>query len=84
MLNIILGLCMLCLGILGVVWNWWAVVDLVTVVIPLLLVFWCLPPIVFASERARAEIDARHDALVRANDQAAGRRPASPLTSRGR
>jgi uncharacterized membrane protein HdeD (DUF308 family) len=38
MLNIILGLCMLCLGILGVVWNWWAVVDLVTVVIPLLLV----------------------------------------------
>jgi hypothetical protein len=30
-----------------------------SLVLPLLLVFWCLPPIVFASERARAEIDAR-------------------------
>jgi hypothetical protein len=55
-----------------------------SLVLPLLLVFWCLPPIVFASERARAHIDARHDASVRAADQAAGRRPASPLGSRGR
>jgi hypothetical protein len=50
-----------------------------SLVLPLLLVFWCLPPIVFASERAKAELDARD----RAADQAAGRRP-TPLPSRGR
>ncbi len=54
-----------------------------SLVLPLLLVFWCLPPIVFASERARAETDARNDARVRAADEASGRRPAAPLPSPG-
>ena len=54
-----------------------------SLVLPLLLVFWCLPPIVFASERAKAEIEARTDARVRAADEATGRRPAAPLPSRG-
>ena len=54
-----------------------------SLVLPLLLVFWCLPPIVFASERARAEIEARTGARVRAADEAAGRRPSAPLPSRG-
>jgi hypothetical protein len=54
-----------------------------SLVLPLLLVFWCLPPIVFASERAKAELDARTSARDHAADQAAGRRPA-PLPSRGR
>ena len=34
MLSIILGLCFLCLGIFGIVSNWWAVLDFVRVVIP--------------------------------------------------
>jgi hypothetical protein len=34
MLNIIVGLCLLCLGIFGIVSNWWAVLDFVRVVIP--------------------------------------------------
>jgi len=34
MLHIILGLCFLCLGIFGIVTNWWAVVDVIRVVIP--------------------------------------------------
>jgi ABC-type transport system involved in cytochrome c biogenesis permease component len=55
-----------------------------SLVLPLLLVFWCLPPIVFASERARAELDARTDARVRAADEAAGRRPAALRSSAGR
>ena len=38
MLNIILGICLLCLGILGLVRNWWAVVDFVGVLVPLILV----------------------------------------------
>jgi hypothetical protein len=38
MLNIILSLCFLCLGIYGVIANWWAVVDLIRVVVPVLLV----------------------------------------------
>jgi hypothetical protein len=54
-----------------------------SLVLPLLLVFWCLPPIVFASERAKAELDARTGARDRAADQATGRRP-TPLPSRGR
>jgi hypothetical protein len=54
-----------------------------SLVLPLLLVFWCLPPIVFASERAKAELDARTGARDRAADLAAGRRP-TPLPSRGR
>jgi hypothetical protein len=55
-----------------------------SLVLPLLLVFWCLPPIVFASERAKAELDARTGARDRASDQASGRRPMTPLPSRGR
>jgi len=38
MLNIIIGLCLLSLGIIGITNNWWAVVDFVFVVIPLALV----------------------------------------------
>jgi len=34
MLSIILGLCLLCLGVFGIVSNWWAVLDFVRVVIP--------------------------------------------------
>jgi len=34
MLSIILGLCLLCLGVFGIVSNWWAVLDFVKVVIP--------------------------------------------------
>ena len=52
-----------------------------SLVLPLLLVFWCLPPIVFASERIKAETDARTAQRVRAADEAAGRRPAAPLPS---
>jgi hypothetical protein len=55
-----------------------------SLVLPLLLVFWCLPPIVFASERARAELDARTGARDRAADEAAGRRPAALRSSPGR
>ena len=40
MMNIIVGLCLLCLGIIGIVRNWWAVLDFVRVVIPVgVLVF---------------------------------------------
>ena len=39
MVNIIIGLCLLCLGIFGVVANWWAVIDLIGVVVPVVLVF---------------------------------------------
>jgi len=40
MLHIILGLCLLCLGIFGIASNWWAVLDFVRVVIPVgVLVF---------------------------------------------
>jgi len=34
MLHIILGLCFLCVGIFGIVSNWWAVLDFIRVVIP--------------------------------------------------
>jgi hypothetical protein len=34
MLHIILGLCFLCIGIFGIVTNWWAVLDVIRVVIP--------------------------------------------------
>ena len=34
MLHIILGLCFLCIGIFGMVSNWWAVLDFIRVVIP--------------------------------------------------
>ena len=36
--NIILGLCLLCIGVAGIVTNWWAVADLFNVVIPLILI----------------------------------------------
>ena len=40
MLHIILGLCFLCVGIFGIVSNWWAVLDFIRVVIPVgVLVF---------------------------------------------
>ena len=46
MINIVIGLCLLCLGIAGVLTNWWAVVDFTVVVIPALLlvvgIFWIL------------------------------------------
>jgi len=38
MVHIIFGLCLLCLGIFGIVRNWWAVVDFVRVVIPVAVV----------------------------------------------
>ncbi|MBN2496111.1 MAG: hypothetical protein JXR96_16070 [Deltaproteobacteria bacterium] len=38
MLNIIVGICLLSLGIGGVLTNWWAIIDFITVVIPLVLV----------------------------------------------
>ena len=34
MLNIVVGLCLLCVGIFGIMTNWWAVFDFVKVVIP--------------------------------------------------
>lgn len=34
MLNIIVGLCLLCFGIFGIITNWWAVFDFVKVVVP--------------------------------------------------
>ena len=40
MLNIIFGLCLLSFGIIGIMNNWWAVLDFVRVVIPVgLLIF---------------------------------------------
>ena len=39
MVNFVLGLCLICLGIAGVVKNWYAVLDTVSVLIPLLLLF---------------------------------------------
>ena len=38
MLNIFFGICLLCLGICGIITNWWAVVDFITVMVPMLLV----------------------------------------------
>ena len=38
MINIIIGLCLLALGISGIATNWWAVIDFVGVLIPLALV----------------------------------------------
>jgi len=34
MLSIIIGLCLLCFGIIGITRNWWAVLDFVRIVIP--------------------------------------------------
>jgi len=38
MLNIVLGVCLLCIGIIGLARNWWAVLDFVGVIVPVLLV----------------------------------------------
>lgn len=37
MLHIIFGLCMLCFGIIVILSNWWAVIDFVKVIIPLVV-----------------------------------------------
>jgi len=37
-INIILGLCLISIGVAGIVTNWWAVADLFNVVIPLILI----------------------------------------------
>lgn len=37
-LNIIFGLCLISLGIYGIVSNWWAVADFISVAIPLVLI----------------------------------------------
>lgn len=39
LLHIILGLCLISSGVYGIVSNWWAVADFVSVVVPLLLIF---------------------------------------------
>lgn len=38
LLNIIFGLCLISLGIYGIVSNWWAVADVISVAIPLILI----------------------------------------------
>jgi len=38
-LHILLGICLLSLGIAGIASNWWAVLDFVSVVIPIIMVF---------------------------------------------
>jgi len=38
LLNIIFGLCLISLGIYGIVSSWWAVADLISVAIPLILI----------------------------------------------
>jgi hypothetical protein len=37
MFHIILGLCLVCLGIAGIARNWWAVLDFVGVALPVAL-----------------------------------------------
>jgi hypothetical protein len=37
MINVVIGLCLLALGVSGIAPNWWAVVDFVGVLIPLAL-----------------------------------------------
>jgi len=39
LLHLILGICLLSLGIAGIAHNWWAVMDFVGVVIPILMLF---------------------------------------------
>ncbi|KPA14486.1 membrane protein [Candidatus Magnetomorum sp. HK-1] len=38
-IHIILGICLLSLGIAGIASNWWAVLDFVSVIIPLIMLF---------------------------------------------
>jgi ABC-type transport system involved in cytochrome c biogenesis permease component len=35
-----------------------------SLILPLVLLFWCLPPIVFAGERARAARDSQREAVA--------------------
>ena len=37
MFNILFGICLVCLGICGIITNWWSVVDFITVMVPVLL-----------------------------------------------
>jgi len=37
--HLLLGICLLSLGIAGIASNWWAVMDFVSVVIPLIMIF---------------------------------------------
>jgi hypothetical protein len=37
--HILLGICLLSLGIAGIASNWWAVMDFVSVIIPLIMIF---------------------------------------------
>jgi hypothetical protein len=61
MLNIIIGLCLLSLGIGGIMTNWWAVVDFVAVLIPLALLVVGVVSILAGvnSQKARHADDAR-------------------------
>nr|WCC90961.1 magnetosome protein MamI-5 [Desulfobacteraceae bacterium] len=38
-IHILLGICLLSLGIAGIASNWWAVLDFVSVIIPLIMLF---------------------------------------------
>jgi hypothetical protein len=37
MFNIIFGLCLICLGLVGITQHWWAVIDFVNVLLPVAL-----------------------------------------------
>jgi len=39
LIHILLGICLLSLGIAGIASNWWAVLDFVSVVIPMIMLF---------------------------------------------
>jgi len=39
LVHITMGICLLSLGIAGIASNWWAVLDFVSVIIPLIMVF---------------------------------------------
>jgi uncharacterized membrane protein HdeD (DUF308 family) len=57
MLNIIFGICLLCLGVYGVTSNWWAVVDFVSTVIPLmLLIFGVFSILAGLNQRKQAHV----------------------------
>ena len=38
MINIVFGICLVSLGICGIITNWWAVLDFMMVIVPVLLV----------------------------------------------
>ncbi|CAN2041298.1 MamI-2 [Candidatus Magnetomoraceae bacterium gMMP-15] len=39
LMHILLGVCLLSMGVAGITNNWWAVVDFVSVIIPLLMIY---------------------------------------------